>query len=179
MSAHFAEMANAMPEEQQPVESTTGYLLLPMQDWQTSTWHASPLVTLPAGCVSVRVTLSPSQQFRGSPLLAGEVRLVFRDAEGRRVQGCGGGIVARPTFASDESMPVTGHEVGQQPGGFPAQAAASFAFVCNDSLGAQQQPPYGISAGIEFRVSHEQEVWIQAAATLEAFDGDGNSLEVA
>jgi len=165
-----------MPEEQQPVESTTGYLLLPMQDWQTGTWHASPLVVLPAGCVSVRVTLSPSQQFRGSPLLAGEVRLVFRDAEGHRVQGCGNGIVARPAFSPDESVPVTGHEVGQQPGGFPAQVA-TFAFVCNDSLGAQQ-PPYGISAGIEFRISHEQEIYIQAAATLEAFDGDGNSLEI-
>jgi hypothetical protein len=165
-----------MPEEQ-PTESTTGYLLLTMQDWQTSTWHASPLVMLPAGCVSVRGTVSPSQQFRGSPLLAGEVRLVFRDAEGRRVQGGGGGIVARPTFADDETVPVTGHEVGQQPGGFPAQAAASFAFVCNDSLGAQQ-PPYGILAGIEFRISHEQEFWIQAAATLEAFDAAGNSLEI-
>ena len=178
MLQYFAEMANAMPEEQQPVESTRGYLLLPMQDWQTSTWHSSGLVALPAGCVSVRVTLSPSQQFRGSPLLAGEVRLVFRDSEGRRVQGCGSGIVARPAFEADESVPVTGHEVGQQPGGFPPQAA-SFAFVCNDSLGAQQQQPYGISAGIEFRISHEQEIWIQAAATIEAFDATGNSLEIA
>ena len=56
--------------------------------------------------------------------------------------------------------------------------AASFAFVCNDSLGAQQ-PPYGISAGIEFRISHQAEIWIQAAATLEAFDAAGNSLEIA
>jgi hypothetical protein len=157
--------------------STNGFLLLPMQDWQTSTWHSSQLVTLPAGCVTVRVTLSPSQQFRRSPLLAGEVRLVFCDAEGRRVQGCGSGIVARPSFAADESVPVTGHQVGQQPGGFPPQAA-SFAFVVNDSLGAQQ-PPYGISAGIEFRISHEQEIWIPAAATIEAFDGEGNSLEIA
>jgi hypothetical protein len=178
MSHYFAEMAGAMPEEQQPVESTTGYLLLPMQDWQTSTWHASPLVMLPAGCVSVRVTLSPSQEVRESPLLAGEVRLAFRDAEGRRVQGCGSGIVARPAFAADESVPVTGHQVGQQPGGFPPQAA-SFAFVVNDSLGAQQQPPYGILAGIEFRISHQEQVYIQAAATLEAFDAAGNSLEIA
>ena len=158
--------------------STNGYLLLPMQSWPTSTWHASPFVMLPAGCVSVRVTLSPSQEVRESPLLAGEVRLVFRDAEGRRVQGGGGGIVARPTFSDDESVPVTGHEVGQQPGGFPAQVA-SFAFVCNDSLGAQQQPPYGILAGIEFRISHQKQVYIQAAATLEAFDRDGNSLGIA
>jgi hypothetical protein len=158
--------------------STNGFLLLPPQDWQTSTWHASPLVMLPAGCVSVRVTLSPSQRFRRSPLLAGEVRLVFRNADGRRVQGCGSGIVARPEFADDESVPVTGHAVGQQPGGFPPQAA-SFAFVVNDSLGAQQQPPYGISAGIEFRISHEREFWIEAAATLEAFDASGNSLEIA
>ena len=149
-----------------------------MQDWQTSTWHASPLVTLPAGCVSVRVTLSPSQDVRESSLLEGEVRLVFCDAEGRRVQGCGSGIVARPAFADDESVPVTGHEAGQQPGGFPAHVA-SFGFVCNDSLGAQQQPPYGISAGIEFRMSHQEKVYIQAAATLEAFDAAGNSLEIA
>ncbi len=149
-----------------------------MQDWITSQWHASPLVTLPAGCVSVRVTLSPSQEVRQSSLLAGEVRLVFRDAEGRRVQGCGSGIVARPTFADDETVPVTGHEVGQQPGGFPVEVA-NFAFICNDSLGAQQQPPYGISAGIEFRLSHEQDIWIQAAATLEAFGAAGNSLEIA
>jgi hypothetical protein len=167
-----------MPEEQ-PTQSTTGYLLLPMQDWQTSTWHASPLVMLPAGCVSVRVTLSPSQEVRESPLLAGEVRLVFHDANGRRVQGGGGGIVARLTFADDETVPVTGHEVGQQPGGFPAQAAASFGFVCNDSLGAQQQPPYGTLAGIEFRISHQEQVYIQAAATIEAFDAAGNSLEMA
>ena len=178
MTAHYLERLDAMPEEQQPVESTTGYLLLPMQDWQTSTWHASPLVMLPAGCVSVRVTLSPSQEVRGSPRLTGHVRLVFRDADGNRVQGCGSGIVARPAFAADESVPVTGHEVGQQPGGFPAQKA-NFAFVCNDSLGAQQQPPYGISAGIEFRISHQAEIWIQAAATLEAFDAAGNSLEIA
>jgi len=105
------------------------------------------------------------------------MRLIFRDAEGRRVQGCGSGIVARPAFAADETVPVTGHEVGQQPGGFPAQVA-NFAFVVNDSLGAQQ-PPYGISAGIEFRISHQQEVWIQAAATIEAFDRDGNSLGIA
>ena len=166
-----------MPEEQQPVESTTGYLLLPMQDWVTSTWHASPLVTLPAGCVSVRGTVSPSQQFRGSSLLACDVRLVFRDAEGRRVQGCGSGIVARPAFEPDEQTPVTGHQVGQQPGGFPVQSSG-FAFVVNDSLGAQQ-PPYGISAGIEFRISHQAEIWIQAAATIEAFDRDGNSLGIA
>ena len=177
MTAHYLERLDAMPEEQQPIESTTGYLLLPMRDWQTSTWHASPLVTLPAGCVSVRGTVSPSQQFRGSPLLACDVRLVFRNSEGERVQGCGSGIVARPTFEPDETVPVTGHEVGQQPGGFPPQAA-SFAFVVNDSLGAQQ-PPYGILAGIEFRISHEQEIWIQAAATLEAFDAAGNSLEIA
>jgi len=50
--------------------------------------------------------------------------------------------------------------------------------VVNDSLGAQQTP-YGILAGIEFRISHEQEIWIQAAATIEAFDRDGNSLEIA
>jgi hypothetical protein len=85
--------------------------------------------------------------------------------------------VARPAFAADESEPVTGHEVGQQPGGFPAQVA-NFAFVVNDSPGAQQ-PPYGISAGIEFRISHQQEVLIQAAATIEAFDAAGNSLEIA
>lgn len=178
MTAHFAERAGAMPEEQSPIDATTGYLLLPMQDWQTSTWHQSHLVTLPAGCVSVRVTLSPSQQFRGSPLLAGEVRLVFRDSEGRRIQGCGSGIVARPAFSPDETVPVTGHEVGQQPGGFPTQVAG-FQFVVNDSLGAQQQPPYGVSAGIEFCISHEQEIWIQAAATIEAFDAIGNSLEIA
>ena len=177
MSAHFAERAEAMPEEQQPIDATTGYLLLPMQDWQTSTWHASPLVILPAGCVSVRVTLSPSQEVRESPLLAGDVRLVFRDAQGNSVQGCGSGIVPRLAFAPDESVPVTGHEVGQQPGGFPVQSTG-FAFVVNDSLGAQQ-PPYGISAGIEFRISHQEQVYIQAAATLEAFDSAGNSLEIA
>lgn len=177
MTAHYLERLDAMPEQQQPVESTTGYVLLLMQDWQTSTWHASPLVTLPAGCVSVRGTVSPSQQFRGSPLLACDVQLVFQNDEGERVQGCGSGIVARPAFAADETVPVTGHEVGQQPGGFPAQAA-SFAFVVNDSLGAQQ-PPYGISAGIEFRISHQEQVYIQAAATLEAFDSAGNSLEIA
>jgi hypothetical protein len=149
-----------------------------MQWWQTGTWHASPLVTLPAGCVSVRVTVSPPQEVRESPLLAGEVRLAFRDANGRRVQGCGTGIVARPAFAADETVPVTGHEVGQQPGGFPAQVN-NFAFVCNDSLGAQQQPPYGISAGIEFKISHREEISIQAAATLEAFDSAGNSLRIA
>lgn len=177
MSAHFAERAEAMPEEQSPIDATTGYLLLPMQDWITGEWHASPLVTLPAGCVSVRVTLSPAQEVRGSSLLKGEVRLVFRNAEGRRVQGCGTGIVARPAFAADETVPVTGHEVGQQPGGFPAQVN-NFAFVCNDSLGAQQQPPYGISAGIEFKISHREEIYIQAAATLEAFDSAGNSLRI-
>ena len=149
-----------------------------MQEWRTGAWHASSLVTLPAGCVSVRVTVSPPQEVRESPLLAGEVRLVFCNAEGRRVQGVGTGIVPRPTFSPDESVPVTGHEMGQQPGGFPAQIT-NFAFVCNDALGAQQQGPYGISAGIEFRISHEQEVWIQAAATIEAFDRDGNSLEIA
>jgi hypothetical protein len=105
------------------------------------------------------------------------MRLIFRDANGQRVQGCGSGIVARPAFEPDETTPVTGHQVGQQPGGFPLQAA-SFAFVVNDSLGAQQ-PPYGIFAGIEFRLSHQQEFWIEAAATLEAFDSDGNSLEIA
>ena len=157
--------------------STNGYLILPMREWQTGVWHASEFVTLPAGCVSVRVTVSPPQEVRVSPLLAGEVQLVFRDTQGRRVQGVGTGIVPRPTFSPDESVPVTGHEMGQQPGGFPAEVV-NFAFVCNDSLGAQQQPPYGISAGIEFRISHEQEVRIQAAATIEAFDRDGNSLEI-
>jgi hypothetical protein len=177
MTAAYLEQLGEMPEEQRPIESTTGYLLLPMQSWQTSTWHASPLVMLPAGCVSVRVTLSPSQEVRQSSLLAGEIRLVFHDAQGNSVQGCGSGIVPRLAFAPDESVPVTGHQLGQRPGGFPPQTS-SFAFVPNDSLGAQQ-PPYGISAGIEFRISHQAETWIQAAATLEAFDGDGNSLEIA
>jgi hypothetical protein len=166
-----------MPEQQQQsIDATTGYPLLLMQSWQTSTWHASSFVMLPAGCVSVRVTLSPSQPFRRSSLLACDVLLVFQNGNGERVQGCGSGIVARPAFADDETVPVTGHEVGQQPGGFPLEVA-NFAFVVNHSLGAQQ-PPYGISAGIEFRISHEQEFWIQAAATLEAFDSDGNSLEI-
>ena len=42
MSAHFAEMADAMPEEQQPMDATTGYLLLPMQSWGLG-WHLSPI----------------------------------------------------------------------------------------------------------------------------------------
>ena len=156
--------------------STNGFLVLPMQDWPTSVWHASPLVTLPAGTAYVRGTVSPSPERRSSSLLACDMRLIFRDANGRRVQGSGTGIVPRPAFEPDETTPVTGHEAGQQPGQFPAQSSG-FAFVVNDSLGAQQ-PVFGISAGIEFQISHEQETSIQAAATVEAFDVDGNSLEI-
>lgn len=67
--------------------------------------------------------------------------------------------------------------MGQQPGVFPP-ASVGFAFVVADSLGAQQRP-YGVLAGVEFRLSHQQEIFIAAAATIEAFDGDGNALEIA
>lgn len=158
------------------IAARNDYLVLPMQDWMTSEWHASPLVRLPAGCVSVRGTVSPSQQFRGSPQLACDVRLVFRREDGTVVPGCGSGIGARPAFEAGEIVPVTGSELGQQPGVFPPTPAA-FAYVVADSLGAQQRP-YGLLAGVEFRLSHEQEIWIAAAATIEAFDASGNSLEI-
>ncbi len=166
-----------MPEEQQSVESTRGYLLLPMQGWPVNQWHISRFVALPASCVSVRVTLSPSQEFRGSSLLAGAIRLIFRNSDGNLVRGGGGGIVARSAFEPGEDVPVTGHEAGQQPGEFPALSSA-FEFVVNDSLGAHQINPYGAMAGVEFCLSHNHDPLIQAAATIEAFDLNGNSLEI-
>jgi hypothetical protein len=39
--------------------------------------------------------------------------------------------------------------------------------------------PYAITAGVEFRLSHLQAIYVTAAVTLEAFSADGNPLEIA
>jgi hypothetical protein len=147
------------------------------QEWQASTWHLTNFVTLPAGCASVRATVSPAAEIRESPQLACDIRLVFRNAEGVQIPGGGAAIVARPVFADDEPTPVTGHEQGEPPGVFPATLGA-FAYVMEDSP-AVEQVPYAITAGVEFRLSHLQAIYVTAAVTLEAFAADGNPLEIA
>lgn len=153
-----------------------GFLLQEMSDHQTSTWHVTQFVALPVGCASVRATVSPAVEFRESPLLACELRLVFRNADGVQIPGSGCGLAARTEFAPDEPTPITGHETGQMPGVFPA-AAGAFAYVMEDSLGVEQVP-YGTTAGVEFRLSHHDEVFVSAAVTLEAFDSHGLALEI-
>jgi hypothetical protein len=109
--------------------------------------------------------------------LACDIRLVFRNAEGVQIPGGGAAIVARPVFADDEAIPVTGHEQGEPPGVFPATLGA-FSYVMEDSP-AVEQVPYAISAGVEFRLSHLEAIYVTAAVTLEAFAVDGNPLEIA
>jgi hypothetical protein len=165
------------PQQQQadePTPPTTGILVLTRQPWATGVWHASPLVALPPGCVSVRGTVSVAQEFRESPELECVVRLEFRDADENAIPGCGGEISARSAFSPDESIPTTGHESGQPPGFFPPQPG-QFAFVVADSVGVQQQA-YGLFAGLRFRFSCLDAIEISAAATLEAFDANDNSL---
>ena len=154
-----------------------GFLVAETQDWQASTWHFTQFVTLPAGCASVRATVSPAAEIRESPQLACDIRLVFRDAEGVQIPGGGAAIQAATQFADDEPTPVTGHEQGQPPGAFPATSGA-FAYVMEDSP-AVEQVPYAITAGVEFRLSHLQAIYVTAAVTLEAFAVDGNPLEIA
>ena len=173
MSHYFAERAEAMPEEQQPNQSTTGYLLLKMQSWGLG-WHLSPIYHLPPGCVSVRATVAPSPEFRGSSLLSCDMRLVFWTVDGRRIQGCGVGLPSRPAFEADEPAPTTGHELGQPPGVFPANAG-QFAFVMQESIGVQQGSAHE-SVQVEFRLSHQASAFVDAAVTIEAFDADGASL---
>jgi hypothetical protein len=165
------------PEAEAGPLPTSGWLVSPMQSWRAGEWHSSPLVALPAGCAYVRGTVSPAPEFRASPRLAFSIRLVFQDAQGRRIQGCGGGIVPRTAFEPDEPTPITGHEANQQPGEFPGNSTAFF-YSVNDSLGAMQ-PPYAILAGVEFCASLADAEWILAAATIEAFDAGGDSLEFA
>jgi len=173
MTAHYLERLDAMPEEQQPVESTTGYLLLLMQSWGLG-WHLSPIYQLPAGCVSVRATVAPSPEFRGSSLLSCDMRLVFWTVDGRRIQGCGVGLPSRPAFEADEPVPTTGHELGQPPGVFP-QNVGQFAFVMQESIGVQQGSAHE-SVQVEFRLSHQASAFVDAAVTIEAFGADGVSL---
>ena len=173
MTAHDLERLDAMPEEQQPVESTTGYLLLLMQSWGLG-WHLSPIYQLPAGCVSVRATVAPSPEFRGSSLLSCDMRLVFWTVDGRRIQGCGVGLPSRPAFEADEPVPTTGHELGQPPGVFP-QNVGQFAFVMQESIGVQQGSAHE-SVQVEFKLSHQASAFVDAAVTIEAFGADGASL---
>jgi hypothetical protein len=173
MTAHYLERLDEMPEEQQPIESTTGYLLLLMQSWGLG-WHLSPIYRLPPGCVSVRATVAPSPEFRGSPLLSCDMRLVFWTIDGRRIPGCGVGLPSRPAFEADEPVPTTGHELGQPPGVFP-QNAGQFAFVMQESIGVQQGSAHE-SVQVEFKLSHQASAFVDAAVTIEAFDADGVSL---
>jgi len=176
------QLSEQQPQEPQqpqqqadgPTPPTTGILVLTRQPWAAGVWHASPLVALPPGCVSVRGTVSVAEEFRKSPELECVVRLEFQDAEGNAIPGCGGGISARSAFSPDESIPTTGHESGQPPGFFPLQPG-EFSFVIADSIGCQQGPS-GIFARVRFRLTHLGATELPAAATIEAFDAAGQSL---
>jgi hypothetical protein len=153
-----------------------GHLIAVQQPWSVGTWHTTAFVALPAGCASVRGTVTPAAEVRSDPRLACEVFLVFRDADGNQVQGCGCGFVAREEFEADEPTPISGHEASSSPGVLPT-TLGPFAYVAEDSPAAQQGP-YRQFVAVQFRASFLDRATIDLGVTVEAFDVDGNALEV-
>lgn len=152
------------------------YLVAAVQPWSVATWHTTAFVAVPAGCQSVRGTVTPSAEVRGDPRLACEVRLLFRDSAGNVINGSGCGFVARDQFEPDEPTPISGHEDGSQPGILP-DASGEFLYVVEDSPGVQQGP-YRQFVAVQFRASFVDQATIDLGVTVEAFDGDGNPVEV-
>lgn len=154
-----------------------GYLVAPPQPWAAGQLHQTAFVSLPAGCVSVRGTVTPTAAVRSDPRLACEVQLVFRGADDLQVRGSGCAIAARAEFAPDEPTPISGHEAGQPPGVLPA-TAGGFVFVVEESPGVQQGP-YRHQVAVQFRLSLADVSTVDCGVTLEAFDLDENPLEIA
>lgn len=152
-------------------------LVAESQSWSAGQWHTTQFVALPALCSSVRGTVTPAAEIRSDPRLACEVFLVFRDSGGNESSGGGCGLSARPEFAADELIPISGHEEGQPPGVLPV-TVGEFAYVVEDSPGVEQGPFHQFVA-VRFRASFLQDSVITLGVTIEAFDANGDPLEIA
>lgn len=152
------------------------FLVAISQPWAAGVLHQTDFVALPAGCASVRGTVTPTAAVRADPRLACEVQLVFRGADSLHISGSGCALPAREQFAPDESMPVSGHELGQPSGVLP-NTVGGFVFVVEESPGVQQGP-YRQQVAVQFRLSLADASSIDCGVTLEAFDRDENPLEI-
>ena len=166
-------MPDPQPEE---ITSTLAYCVHETQAWLAATWYTSDWVALPAGCVSVRGTVTPGQTVRADPRLSCRMQLLFLGQDGRVVNGSGCEIPARDAFDPDEATPTSGHEAGQPPGVLPA-VPGSFQFVVQDSPGVQQGP-YRPSVAVRFRLALGDDVTVSAGVTIEAFGADDSPLEI-
>ena len=159
------------------IDSTSAYCVHPTQAWEAGVWHTSDWVTLPAGCVSVRGTVTPEQSVRADPRMGCRMQLAFKGVDGRVVNGSGCEIPSRDAFDLDEATPTSGHQAGQLPGVIPAVPGV-FAFVVQESPGVQQGP-YRPSVAVRFRLTLGDAATVSAGVTVEAFGVDDLPLEIA
>ena len=166
-----------MADESNEISATAAFCVHPSQPWLAGDWHTSDWVTLPAGCVSVRGTVTPEQLVRSDPRLGCHMQLVFRGIDGRVVNGSGCEIPSRDAFDPDEATPTSGHQAGRLPGVIPAVPGV-FAFVVQESPGVQQGP-YRPSVAVRFRLTLGDAATVSAGVTVEAFGVDDLPLEIA
>lgn len=145
-----------------------------MQPWVANQVHTSNWVAVPAGCVSVRCTITPEQAVRGDPRLGCEMRMMYLDPSGNPRLGSGCGLASRGTFADDEPTPISGHELGSPPGVVPAQAGA-FNFLVCDSIGVQQGRK-NTQVAVQFSLTFGDSASVNAAIVFEAFDAAENPI---
>lgn len=166
-----------MPDQQpEEITSTLAHCVHPTQAWSAGVWHTSDWVMLPAGCVSVRGTVTPEQAVRADPRMGCNMQLVFRGVDGRVVNGSGCEIPSRDEFDPDEITPTSGHEASQPPGVLPT-VAGSFQFVVEESPGVQQGP-YRPSVAVRFRLTLGDAATVGGGVTIEAFGVDDVPLEI-
>lgn len=165
-----------MADESNEISATAAFCVHPSQPWLAGDWHTSDWVTLPAGCVSVRGTVTPEQLVRADPRLGCRMQLLFLGGDGRIVDGSGCEIAARDEFDPDEITPTAGHEASQPPGVLPT-VAGSFQFVVEESPGVQQGP-YRPSVAVRFRLTLGDAATVSAGVTVEAFGVDDLTLEI-
>lgn len=152
----------------------TAYLVHPMRPWAASVQHTSDWAAVPAGCVSVRCTITPEQSVRGDPRLACEMRMAYLDASGAPRLGSGCAIPSREEFAADEPVPTAGHEVGGLPGIVPTMVGP-FDFLVCDSIGVQQGRN-DTQVAVQFSLTFGDAASINAAVVFEAFDADESPI---
>lgn len=166
-----------MADESNEISATAAFCVHPSQPWLAGHWHTSDWVTLPAGCVSVRGTVTPVQPAREDPRLGCEVALVFRGAgEDNIVRGHGCHVPARNEFDPDEPIPQSNHELGQPPGVLPS-VAGRFFYVTADSP-AVQQGPYRAKVAVRFRLTLGDAETVVAGVAIEAIGANDAPLEI-
>ena len=152
----------------------TAYCVHDTRPWATAVTHTSNWVAVPAGCVSVRCTITPEQSVRADPRLACEMRMAYLDVSGMPRLGSGCAVPAREAFSPDEAIPTAGHEVGSAPGVVPT-TVGPFEFEVCDSIGVQQGRT-DTQVAVQFSLQFAEADVVRAAVVFEAFDANEQPL---